>query len=255
MRLPLAKALIGLGILSTGVIATASFVDEYKSGIVWPKPAIIDVGPGPAVSAPVPSDAIVLFGRKDLSAWQGGDQWIVADGVATPAKTGITSKQAFGDCQVHLEFATPEKVEGSGQGRGNSGLYLMGQYEVQILDSYDNETYFDGQCGSIYKQQPPTVNASRKPGEWQTYDILFTSPRFDESGNVAKPGYVTVIHNGVVVQNHFELHGATSYTEPAKYTKHADKLPLHIQYHGNPTRFRNIWVRESIAPLVGKKPA
>ena len=197
----------------------------------------------------------MLFGGKDLSAWQGGDQWIVADGVATAAKTGITSKQAFGDCQVHLEFATPEKVEGSGQGRGNSGLYLMGQYEVQILDSYDNETYFDGQCGSIYKQQPPTVNASRKPGEWQTYDILFTAPRFDESGNVAKPGYVTVIHNGVVVQNHFELHGATSYTEPAKYTKHADKLPLHIQYHGNPTRFRNIWVRESIAPLVGKKPA
>lgn len=255
MRLSLAKTLFGLGILGTSVIATAAFVDEYKSGIVWPKPAIIDVGPGPTASAPVPSDAIVLFGGKDLSAWQGGDQWIVADGVATAAKTGITSKQAFGDCQVHLEFATPEKVEGSGQGRGNSGLYLMGQYEVQILDSYDNETYFDGQCGSIYKQQPPTVNASRKPGEWQTYDILFTAPRFDESGNVAKPGYVTVIHNGVVVQNHFELHGATSYTEPAKYTKHADKLPLHIQYHGNPTRFRNIWIRESIAPLVGKKPA
>lgn len=243
------------GLTLASAVAVAAFVDEYKSGIVWPKPTIIDVGPGPAVSAPVPSDAIVLFGGKDLSAWQGGDQWIVADGVATAAKTGITSKQAFGDCQAHLEFATPEKVEGSGQGRGNSGLYLMGQYEVQILDSYDNETYFDGQCGSIYKQQPPTVNASRKPGAWQTYDILFTSPRFDESGNVAKPGYVTVIHNGVVVQNHFELHGATSYTEPAKYTKHANKLPLHIQYHGNPTRFRNIWIRESIAPLMGKKPA
>ena len=246
---------LGLGLILGGAVAGAAFVDEYKSGIVWPKPAIIDVGPGPVTSAPVPSDAIVLFDGKDLSGWQGGDQWIIADGVATTAKGGITSKQAFGDCQVHLEFATPEKVEGKGQGRGNSGLYLMGQYEVQILDSFDNETYFDGQCGSIYKQQPPMVNASRKPGEWQTYDIVFTAPRFEESGSVAKPGYVTVLHNGVVVQNHFELQGATSYTEPAKYSKHADKLPLHIQFHGNPTRFRNIWVREAIAPLVGKKPA
>ena len=246
---------LSLGLILAGAVAGAAFVDEYKSGIIWPKPAVIDVGPSPTVSAPVPSDAIVLFDGKDLSGWQGGDQWIIADGVATSAKTSITSKQAFGDCQVHLEFATPEKVEGNGQGRGNSGLYLMGQYEVQILDSHDNETYFDGQCGSIYKQQPPTVNASRKPGEWQTYDIVFTAPRFDESGAVAKPGYVTVLHNGVVVQNHFELQGTTSYTEPAKYTKHADKLPLQIQFHGNPVRFRNIWIREAIAPLVGKKPA
>ena len=240
--------------LMATAIATAAFVDEYKSGIVWPKPAIIDVGPAPATPAPVPSDAIVLFDGKDLSAWNGGEHWPIADGAATTAKESITSKQAFGDCQIHLEFATPSKVEGSGQGRGNSGLYLMGQYEVQILDSFDNETYFDGQCGAIYKQQPPTVNACRKPGEWQTYDILFTAPRFTEDGQVEKPGFVTVLHNGVCVHNHFELQGSTSYTEPPKYFKHADKLPLHIQFHGNTTRFRSIWVRETIAPLIGKKP-
>lgn len=248
------KPLIFVGMIFASTLATAAFVDEYKSGIVWPKPAIIDVGPGPATSVPPPSDAIVLFDGKDLSAWEGGENWPITDGAATTAKNGITSKRAFGDCQIHLEFATPSKVEGSGQGRGNSGLYLMEQYEVQILDSYENETYFDGQCGAIYKQQPPTVNASRKPGEWQTYDILFTAPRFAEDGKVEKPGYVTVLHNGVCVHNHFELQGATSYTEPPKYTKHADKLPLHIQFHGNATRFRNIWVRENIAPLVGKKP-
>ena len=242
------------GILVAGTIATAAFVDEYKSGIVWPKPAIIDVGPAPTAPTPVPSDAIVLFDGKDLSAWEGGDQWPIEDGAATTAKTSITSKQKFGDCQIHLEFATPSKVEGSGQGRGNSGLYLMGQYEVQILDSFDNETYFDGQCGAIYKQQPPTVNACRKPGEWQTYDILFTAPRFAEDGKVEKPGYVTVLHNGVAVHNHFELQGSTSYTEPPKYSKHADKLPLHIQFHGNATRFRNIWLREAVTPLSGKKP-
>jgi hypothetical protein len=130
----------------------------------------------------------------------------------------------------------------------------MGRYELQILDSYENATYFDGQCGSIYKQQPPIVNASRKPGEWQTYDIVFEAPRFDDLGKVVKPAIITVLHNGLVVQNHFELHGSTSYTEPAKYERHADKLPIHIQFHGNPTRFRNIWVRENIQPLVGKKP-
>ena len=246
--------LLGFGLALTGAIAGAAFVDEYKSGIIWPKPTVIDVGPGPAVSAPVPSDATVLFDGKDLSAWHGGEQWIIADGVATAAKGGITTKQAFGDCQVQLEFATPEKIEGSGQGRGNSGLYLMGQYELQILDSHENETYFDGQCGAIYKQQPPTVNASRQPGEWQSYDIVFTAPRFGEQGQVAKPGSVTVLHNGVVIHNHFELQGATSYTEPPKYTQHADKLPMHIQFHGNPVRFRNIWLREAITPLVGMKP-
>jgi hypothetical protein len=248
------KVLSFVTLAVAGTIATAAFVDEYKSGIVWPEPPVIDPGPAPQAPAPVPSDAIVLFDGKDLSAWEGGEHWPIEEGAATATKGGITSKQKFGDCQIHLEFATPSKVSGKGQGRGNSGLYLMGLYEVQILDSYENETYFDGQCAAIYKQQPPTVNACRKPGEWQTYDILFTAPRFAEDGRVEKPGYVTVLHNGVCVHNHFELQGATSYTEPPKYTKHPDQLPLHIQFHGNATRFRNIWVRENIAPLVGRKP-
>jgi hypothetical protein len=130
----------------------------------------------------------------------------------------------------------------------------MGQYEVQILDSFENKTYYDGQAGSIYKQQPPTVNASRKPGEWQSYDIIFNAPKFDAEGKLAKPGYVTVLHNGIVVQNHFELQGITSYTEAPSYKPHGEKGPIHLQFHGNPVKFRNIWLRENIQPLVGMKP-
>jgi hypothetical protein len=228
----------------------AAWVVEYQSGIVWPEPPVVDPG---SESKP-PSDAIVLFDGQDLSAWKEGDQWIVQDDYAISAKTGITTKQSFGDCQLHLEFATPEEVKGKGQGRGNSGAFLMSRYEVQILDSFDNKTYFDGQCGGIYKQQPPTVNACRKPGEWQTLDIIFTAPRFDAEGKVEKPAYVTVLQNGVLLHNHFEIQGTTSYTEAAKYSKHAEREPIQLQYHGNPVRFRNIWVRENIQPIVGKKP-
>jgi hypothetical protein len=223
---------------------------EYKSGIVWPEPAVVT--PGKTDSQP-PSDAIVLFDGKDLSKWKDGQNWEIADGVATARRSGITTKDSFGDCQFHIEFATPEKVEGSGQGRGNSGVYMMGKYEIQILDSYENKTYFDGQAASIYKQTPPMVNASRKPGEWQSYDIVFTAPRFGADGKVEKPAYVTVFHNGVLVQNHFELLGGTFYDRPPAYEKHADKLPIQIQFHGNPVKFRNIWIRE-IKPIEGKKP-
>ena len=158
---------------------------EYISGKVWPEPKIVDPGP---VGAP-PSDAIALFSGNDMSAWEGGDKWEVANGVATAKGGGITSKQSFGDCQLHVEWAEPSVVTGSGQGRGNSGVYIQGMYEVQILDSYDNKTYFDGQCGSIYKQTPPLVNACRKPGEWQSYDIIFEAPKFDDSGKLTKPAY------------------------------------------------------------------
>ncbi len=230
--------------------AAAMQVVEYKSGVIWPEPPVIDPGPPGAV----PSDAIVLFDGKNMDAWENGVKWKVEDGIATAAGGTITSKQKFGDCQLHLEFATPAEVKGSGQGRGNSGAYLMSRYEVQILDSYENTTYYDGQCGAIYKEQPPIVNACRKPGEWQSYDIIFTAPRFEEDGSVKTPGYVTVLQNGVLVQNHFELLGATSYTEPAKYSRHAEKEPLQLQYHGNPIRFRNIWIRENIKPLVGLNP-
>jgi hypothetical protein len=225
-----------------GLLCAALFLlaDEYKSGKIWPEPKRVD--PGPAGGPP--SDALVLFDGRDLSAWKGGEKWEIADGVATIHGGGITSRQSFGDCQLHVEWAAPAEVKGSGQGRGNSGVYLMGRYEVQILDSYDNATYYDGQCAAIYKQYPPLVNACRKPGEWQTYDIVFHRPRFAEDGTVVKKATITVLHNGVLVQDHAELEGATAWDRAPAYEKHPDKLPLHIQDHGNPVRFRNIWIRE-----------
>lgn len=228
-----------------------SKVDEYKSGIEWPEPPVVTPGEG---NLP-PSDAIVLFDGTDMSAFNNGEKWKIENGYAQVQGASIQSKQAFGDCQLHLEFASPEEVKGKGQGRGNSGVYLMGKYEVQILDSFENKTYFDGQCGAVYKQQPPTVNACRPPGEWQTYDIIFKAPRFAEDGGLTSPAYITVLHNGIVIHNNFELQGGTFWEKPASYSQHAEKLPFTIQNHGNPVRFRNIWVRENISPLVGEKPA
>jgi len=233
--------------LATAFVAHAAFVDEYKSGIPWAEPVVVDPGP---VGGP-PSDARRLFDGKSLDQWQGGEKWEIRDGYAIPCETGITTKDSFGDVQLHLEWASPEKVEGDGQGRGNSGVYLMGRYEVQILDSFKNQTYFDGQAGSLYKQTPPMVNACRKPGEWQSYDILFTAPRMDPQGKVTTPAYITVLHNGVVVQNHFELKGGTFYERPPAYDNpHPATGPIHLQFHGNPVKFRNIWIREmKPAPL------
>ena len=247
-------AVVGGAAVALGVVsASAARQKEYKSGIVWPEPALVT--PGKTDSDP-PSDATVLFDGKDLSKWNNGDKWEIKDGYAIVQKSDISTKDSFGDYQLHIEFATPEKVRGSGQGRGNSGIFLSNRYEVQVLDSYDNKTYFDGQCGSLYKQTPPMVNACRKPGEWQSYDILYTAPRFDEESKDVKvltPGYVTVIHNGVAVQNHFELLGNTNYDKPAAYEKHPLKQPIRLQNHGDPVKYRNIWLRE-IKPLEGKKP-
>lgn len=231
---------IAMFLMIGAAVRPVASADEWKSGIVWPKPKVIDPGP---VGGP-PSDAIVLFDGKDLSKFVDGDKWKIVDGYAVAEKTGITTKQSFGSCQLHVEWAAPEKIEGSGQGRGNSGVYLMGKYEVQILDSYENDTYYDGQAASIYKQSPPLVNACRKPGEWQTYDIIFTAPKFDEKGKLLKPAYVTVLHNGVLVQNHFEIKGGTFWHKPPEYEAHPPKAPLSLQFHGNPVRFRNIWIRE-----------
>ena len=231
----------------TAAVGAAAVAEEYKSGIKWEDPPAVTPAAEPGQP---PSDAVVLFDGKDLSAWHGAEGWEVKDGVAIPKKGGITTKQPFGDIQLHVEWATPEKVEGSGQGRGNSGVYLMGKYEVQVLDSFENPTYVDGSAGSLYKQWPPLVNASRKPGEWQTYDIAFTAPRFDENKALVRPGYVTVFQNGVLVQNHSELTGGTSWDSPPKYEAHPEKLPIQLQFHGNPVRFRNIWLRE----LKDRKP-
>lgn len=227
------------------LLVTSMQAGEWTSGILWPEVKVIDAG---HIGDP-PSDAIVLFDGKDLSQWEGGP-WIVRDGyVEVNGKPdmehqGITTKQAFGDCQLHIEWASPAKVEGTGQERGNSGVYMMGLYEVQILDSYENPTYRDGQAAAVYKQHPPLVNACRKPGEWQAYDIIFEAPRFDDQGQLRRPAYITVLHNGVLVQNHFEIQGATSCYRAPQYAAHAAKLPIMLQYHLDPVRFRNIWVRE-----------
>ncbi|KAA5538748.1 DUF1080 domain-containing protein [Roseiconus nitratireducens] len=231
------------------IIAVPVSAAEYLNGITWQAPPVVD--PGPTTASP-PSDATVLFDGSDLSAWKNGENWTVKDGVATIGKGQIVSKEEFGDCQVHLEWSAPNPPSGEGQGRGNSGLFLMGIYEIQILDSYRADTYHDGQAGAIYKQTPPMVNAMRAPGEWNSYDILWTAPRFDEDGSLKSPAYITALHNGVVILNHFKLLGDTPFNRPPKYQPHGPKGPLSIQDHGNPVRFRNIWVRE-IKPIGGEQ--
>lgn len=211
-----------------------------------PEPRI--VAPG-KTAADAPSDAIVLFNGTDASAFEakggGPIKWKIENGIMTVVGgTGeIHTKQGFGDCQLHIEWRTPAEVKGDGQGRGNSGIFFMGRYELQILDSYNNRTYSNGQAGSIYKQLPPLVNVSRGPGEWQTYDVIFIAPRFYEDGSVKSQAQITVLHNGVLVQNHAVLLGGTQYIGLANYEKHSDKEPIILQDHGNPTSFRNIWIR------------
>jgi hypothetical protein len=218
-----------------------------------PHPPVVTPAATPGAA---PSDAVVLFDGRDLSRWAhhgtGADsdlllepKWVVRDGYfATGARTGsLYSKERFGDIQLHVEWAAPSAIAGNSQGRGNSGILLMGLYEIQVLDSYNNRTYADGQAGAIYGQWPPLANAARKPGEWQTYDIVFEAPRFQD-GRPVKPASQTVFWNGVVVHNRKEVLGPTVYRSVAQYSApHAAELPLMLQDHNNPVRFRNIWVR------------
>jgi hypothetical protein len=234
-----ARTYAALLTLSVIVLAGIVSADEYLNGIKWNEPAIVT----PGTDGGAPSDAVVLFDGKDLSEWD-NQNWKVEDGAMIAAKGDIRSKKAFGDCQLHIEWSAPVPPKGSSQGRGNSGLFFMDTYEIQILDSYENKTYFDGQAGAIYKQTPPQVNATRPPGEWNVYDIIWTAPRFNEDGSLKSPAYITAIHNGVLILNHFELKGDTPFTRGPQYKQHADRLPIRLQDHGNPVRFRNIWVRE-----------
>jgi 3-keto-disaccharide hydrolase len=214
-----------------------------------PRPKVVTPGTSSTPEQPglPPSDAVVLFDGKDLSKWNGANggpaKWKVENGCAEVNGTGdIETKDSFGDLQLHLEWAEPSPPQGESQGRGNSGVYLMQRYEVQVLDCYENLTYPDGQTAAIYGQTPPLVNACRKPGEWQSYDIVFEAPRFDGE-KLAKPARVTVFHNGVCVQHDQEILGSTQHRALPAYSAHPAKLPLRLQDHGNPIRYRNVWIR------------
>ena len=214
--------------------------------VITPATASTQEQPGRA-----PSDATVLFDGKDLSGWAAMDgtptKWVVKDGAmeCVPGSGYARTLQAFGDCQLHIEWATPTTIEGESQGRGNSGVFFgMGRYEVQVLDSYQSKTYADGAAASVYNQYPPLVNATLPPGQWQTYDIIWTAPRFDDTGALVSKARMTVFHNGVLVQNNVELTGPTSWIGRPPYSAHPERLPIALQDHGNPVRYRNIWVRE-----------
>jgi Domain of Unknown Function (DUF1080) len=236
---------------------TAARTPKPEDTEVWePVPKVVTPG---ATDAAPPSDAIVLFDGKNLDEWvsnrdKSPARWIVADGVLTVNKAGgnIETKRAFRNYQLHIEWKIPENITGSGQARGNSGVFLASTgpddagYELQILDSYKNSTYVNGQAGSIYKQAAPLVNPSRKPGEWQTYDVVWTAPTFNADGSLKTPAYATVFFNGLLVQNHFELKGETLYVGQPSYKKY-DSAPIKLQAHGDlsePITFRNIWVRD-----------
>lgn len=234
------------------VAVLPAFAGEYLTGIEWQEPPV--VAPGAENHQP-PSDAIVLFDGTSLDAWANSERWKIEDGAMVVGKKYIRTKQEFGDCQLHIEWSAPNPPKGNSQQRGNSGVFFCAYpgaesrgYEVQVLDCYNNKTYFDGQAAAVYKQTPPMANACRPPGEWNTYDIFWTAPRFNEDGSLKSPAYVTVVHNGVLVLNHFELLGDTPYNRPPMYKKHSVKGPIALQDHGNPVRYRNIWIRELTAP-------
>jgi len=252
------RAGIACLIASSGLVACL-LADEPRSGaaparwrqhdVARPKPAAVEPADLPIASRP-PKDAVVLFDGSGLDAWRatsgGPARWKVADGLleTVPGAGPIETKARFGDIQLHVEWAAPKPPRGTGQDRGNSGVFLMGQFEVQVLDSYEAATYADGQAGAIYGQFPPLSNASRPPGEWQSYDIAFRRPRFDGSGKLLEPARVTVFHNGILVQNNEEPFGPTSWLKWLPYEDRGGRGPISLQDHDHPVRFRNLWLRE-----------
>jgi Domain of Unknown Function (DUF1080) len=251
--LPIVSALaLALALASAG----AAMAQQPDSARQWPvhsmdRPRPPVVTPAPAGEpVPPPSDAVVLFDGKNLKGWAADSgapaRWLVRDGYVqvAPGAGSIRTRREFGSVQLHVEWMAPAPPKGTSQERGNSGVFLMSHYEVQVLDSYHNDTYPDGQASAIYGQTPPLVNAARPPGQWQTYDIVFHRPRFNGDGRVVRPATITVLHNGVLTQDHTVITGWTVHGEVAKYQPHADRLPLVLQDHETPVRYRNIWVRE-----------
>ena len=233
------------------VRAMATHGRWLQHDITRPRPPVVDpVGNSAAGPAPVPKDAVILFDGTNLDAWRAGGgkpaRWKVSDGFmeVAPGTGAIQTKAKFGNVQLHVEWASPKPAAGKGQDRGNSGIFLMGDFELQVIDSYHADTYADGQAGALYGQYPPLANASRPPGEWQTYDIAFRRPRFDKQGKLLEPARFTLIHNGILVQNNEELWGGTNWLEPTPYNSRADRGSIELQDHGHKVRFRNIWLRE-----------
>jgi hypothetical protein len=235
--------LLAVGALCAVTVPTIPWKTGDRNRPLPPK-----VNPGNAATAP--SDAVVLFDGKDLSAWQQKNgkpaEWTVADGYFTvkPKSGDLTTKQAFGDSQIHIEWASPTPPHGKDQEPGNSGVFLHGLYEIQVLESNENVTYPDGQAGAIYCQYPPLVNPARTAGEWQIYDIVFHGPRFDSAGQLTRLATVTILFNGVLVQDNVSPTGPTDYMKRPPYKPGPDKLPLVLQDHGQPVKYRNVWIRE-----------
>ncbi len=244
-------------VISVNCFAQQKGGDPKETEYYTPVPKIVTPG---ASSSDAPSDAIVLFNGKNMDEWvsekdpKAAAKWILTDNAMMVNKSAgdIQTKRTFTDFQLHIEYQIPANITGTGQARGNSGIFLAalpfgaGGYELQVLDNYNNTTYVNGQAGSMYKQSPPLANACRKPGDWQSYDVVWTAPRFNEDGTLRSPARVTAIHNGVLVQNNFELKGDTPYIGQPSYQKHGP-CPIKLQAHGDksePISYRNIWVRE-----------
>ncbi len=253
---------VAVSILTIAITLVTSNAADNRE--VWePVPPLVNTSMvNTDLAGAAPANAIILFDGNDLDVWHTAEDemaanWEISEGVATVRRGmgTIKTKSAFGDIQLHVEWRASAIIEGSSQSRGNSGIFLQSQYEVQILDSWDNPTYINGQAGAVYLQHPPLVNAAREPGQWQSYDIIFKAPRFGDNSELISPALVTVLHNGVLVQNHAEIQGAT-YTPTPVYSAHctpygqsreqdcSDKMPITLQDHGQVVSFRNIWVRE-----------
>lgn len=248
-------ALCVLALLSASTVALTAapdpnWIDHDRER---PQPAVVDPGTLSTQDKPgvPPSDATVLFDGSSISQWVSMDgsptKWVVKDGLmeCVPGSGYVRTLQSFGDCQLHVEWASPNPPHGDSQGRGNSGVFFgYDRYECQVLDSYQNKTYADGSAASIYGQYPPLVNVMLAPGKWEIYDIIWTAPRFDADGKLLSKAHETVFHNGVLVQNNVELTGPTGWIGRAPYKAHPERLPIALQDHGNPVKFRNVWVRE-----------